>query len=131
MRRVVVKVEPCFGISSPGVLNLKQQVTKESEVGGVARLKFLLRKPCLAEPRYLTIPGQLERIAGNAVDPGVADLLLHRRQVGLKRFDRIGDLSEVGGDDLSVGKLMFQVSTGFYNLIWFVGSAVVICHHDG
>src|ERR1700753_2868494 len=81
--RVVIKIQPCFCISSPGVLNLKQDMAKESEVGSIARLKLLLPEPCLAEPCYLTIPGQLERITGNAVDPRVADLLLHYRQVRL------------------------------------------------
>src|SRR3984957_15326145 len=104
--RVVIKIQPRFCISPPGVLNLKQDMAKESEVRSIAGLKFLLRKPCLAEPRYLAISGQLERIAGNTVDPRVADLLLHNSQVRLKRFDRIGDLSQVGGDNLSVGKLM-------------------------
>src|SRR6202020_424486 len=92
VRRVVVKVEPRFGISSPGMLRLKQEVAKESEVGGVAGLQFLLCKPSLSKPRYLAIPGQLERITRNAVDPGIADLLLHYRQVALKWFDRVGDL---------------------------------------
>ena len=127
----MVEIEPRFGIGAPGVLGFKKNVAKQCQVRSVADVEALLRKPGLTKPRDFTIPGDLQRITGNSVDPRIADFLLHHGQVSPIRFDRIRNLSEVGGDHLGIGELAFQIGADLYDLFRRVGAAVVISHDDG
>ena len=73
-RDVVIEIEPGLGIRTPGVLNLQKQMTQQRDVCRITHDKLSLSQPVLAQPRDLAVPGELQRVAGDAVDPGVSDL---------------------------------------------------------
>ena len=110
---LVVEVEPGLGVGAPGVLGLEEHVAEEGQVGGVADLEDPRGEPChraggasFAEAR------NFERIAGAAVDPGIADLLGDDGQVAAMRSDGVGDFRKVGGGDLGVGKACWRDRRG-------------------
>jgi hypothetical protein len=87
-----------------------------------------LRKPGAAKTGDFAIPCDLERIARDAVDPGIADLLRENRQIGAVGLDGIRDFREAGGNDLCVGKLSAEIGVNFCDLLGRV-RALVIAEH--
>ena len=61
------------------------------------------------KPRDLAISGKLQRVAGDTVDPCVADFAGEHRQRSAMRLDRIRNLGQARGSNLGIGKLALSV----------------------
>ena len=90
-----------------------------------------LRDPGLAKPGNLAVAGDLHGIAGDPVDPCIADFLGDDREVTAVGLDRIGNFGEAGGDDSGVGKLTAEIGVDVYDLLRRMRAAVVVAHNDG
>lgn len=75
VRGVVVVVEIGLGIGTPCVFDGEEQSTQELTVSRVAEGDFFVSQPLTAEAGEFTVLGYFGWVAGDAVYPGVADLL--------------------------------------------------------
>ena len=94
-------------------------------------LEFAGSDPRTAEAADFAIAGNFDRIAGDAVDPGVADFLSDGGQVVAKGLDRVGDFGKTGGSDLGVRELAAQGGVNIRDLGRRVRAAIVVAHDDG
>ena len=115
-RDVVVEIEPGLGIGAPGVFGFEKKFPEKSNVGGAAGLEFALRDPGAAEARDFSIAGNFDGIAGDPVDPGVADFLRDSRKILAKGLNCVGDVGEAAGVDLPMGELAGQVGVNVRDL---------------
>src|SRR5580698_8042086 len=101
-------------------------MTEQRDVGRIPNRKLSLSQPALTQPRDFAIARELQRVAGDTVDPGVPDFAGEHWQRGAVRLDCIGNLSEIRGDNLSVGELGTEGGVGCADLFQSMGAAVVV-----
>ena len=96
-------------------------------------LELPARDPLAPQTRHFQVARHLQRIAGHAGNPGIADLLRHHRQPLAVRFDGIGDVREIGGGHLCVGELLPQAGVDSVNFLDGMRTAVIApaFHIDG
>lgn len=128
---VVVVVEVGLGVGAPGVFYGEEETAEELAVRGVAYGKFLARDPLLAEAGDLAILGDFGWVAGDAVDPCVADLLSDDGEVVAMGVDGEGEVGERGGLDGGVGELGAETGVDGGDLGGGVGAVVVAAHLHG
>ena len=96
-------------------------------------LKFPLASHLLPKTRHFQVACHLQRIAGAAGNPGIADLLRHHRQPLAVRFDGIRDVREISGGHLCVGELLPQAGVDSMDFLDGMRAAVIApaFHIDG
>src|SRR6185437_5570004 len=92
-----------LGVAAPGVLGAEAEPGNHRQIDGITRTYFPLRDPFLPQTADLAIAGNLDRVTGTAVDPGVPDFLLHDREPVTDRLHRSGHFAQPAGDDLRRG----------------------------
>ena len=87
--------------------------------------------PSVAETADFAVTRDFERVAADAVDPGVADFLRDDGKRGGMRLDGVGDMSEIGGADFGVGEMLPKIEINGGDFFGGVGAGVVVGHDDG
>ena len=103
-------------------------MAEQGQVGCVPGLKGSLGNPGVAQAGYFAIAGNFERVAGNPVNPGIADLLGHNGQAGAMRSDGRAHLGEGCGGDFGAGEAALKIGVDGGDFIGRVRAAVVSAH---
>ena len=122
----MIVVQPRFRIGAPSVLCLQSDRTQQRNVCGIADAEFSLRNPGAAKPGNFTIASDFERIAGDAVGPGVANFLRNNWQLVSVGLDGIRNLRQAGGVNVRIRKAMAKFGIDPDDFIGRVGTGVVV-----
>ncbi len=126
----MVEVEPGFRVRSPGMLHFEKQIPQQLHVGIAANLPVPFPNPLAAQPADFPIARDLQGIAANAVNPGVANFLRDRRKSVHVRRDFVRHGGEICWHDFCIGKPRLKDGVSLLNFFRRVRARIVVSHHD-
>src|SRR5450631_720213 len=96
----MVEVQPGLRVRSPRMLHFQQQTTQQGHVGRIPNRKPSLGQPRSAQAADLSVSCDLERVAGDAMYPRIANFFSNHRQFVAIWLYSVRNLSQAGRGDL-------------------------------